>query len=634
MIRLINVEINKYKSFDSPQSVAIDDKITPLVGMNESGKTAFLEAIAKTNYFTTDPKFKFNVTHDYPRKEKKKYEKSGNNDIVVTSKYKISDDLLSEIEADIGKGTFTVKEFEYSKKYDNKGSYAGITTNTTNFFKHLLKSYSFADNELKSKILNVKDINELEGLLSVETDPLVKDFLSDIKKYTTDEWKWNDPLSEYVARVWIAPNLPKYLYYDEYYALPSRINLRDLQSKNLDDESLKTSRALFELADINMEDLMNSEDFESFRSELEATSNEITQTLFQYWRTNKELRIRFEIDKQVKNGETYPILDIRVENLKHMVTLPLKNRSKGFNWFFSFIVWFSKIQENKQSNFIILLDEPGLNLHATAQADLLNFIEHLSEEYQVIYTTHSPFMIEPSHLERVRTVLETDNGSVISESIQEKDPDTLFPLQAALGYNIAQNLFISKNNLLVEGASDLLYLTVISNILENEKRDGLKSDITIVPVGGLDKVATFISLLRGNKLNIACLLDSFTDVKGKQRVQDLIAHKIVKDRNIRFFHEFSPIQGGEADIEDIFTKEEYLKLFNEAFPEYKGITEKQLDVSINKIIPQICKVIGKDRFNHYRPANKLAQLGVDKNYFSEGTLTRFENMFKEINKLF
>src|SRR6185369_3952955 len=163
---------------------------------------------------------------------------------------------------------------------------------------------------------------------------------------------------------------------------------------------------------------------------------------------------------------------------------------------------------DENSNYILLLDEPGLNIHASAQADLLNFIETLSEDYQIIYTTHSPFMVDPVHLERVRTVVEKENGSAISDSIQEKDPNTLFPLQAALGYDIAQNLFISTNNLLVEGVSDLIFLEIVLSILQGKGKVGLRDDITVVPVGGMDKVSTFVSLLRGNKLSIACLLDS------------------------------------------------------------------------------------------------------------------------------
>src|SRR5690606_28233012 len=161
-----------------------------------------------------------------------------------------------------------------------------------------------------------------------------------------------------------------------------------------------------------------------------------------------------------------------------------------------------------------------------------------------------------------------------------------------------------------------------------EKRTGLKENITIVPVGGLDKVSTFISLLRGSKLNVVCLLDTFTDQKGKQRDDDLIRHKIIKEKNIRFFDEFANNESKTADIEDLFTKEEYLKLFNQAFDkEYAEIKVADLDTGIETILKQINKVIGKDRFNHYRPANKLNQLGVDKTYFSATTLDNFEKMF-------
>lgn len=244
-------------------------------------------------------------------------------------------------------------------------------------------------------------------------------------------------------------------------------------------------------------------------------------------------------------------------------------------------------------------------------------------------------MIDSNRLHNVRTVVETDAGSIISESIQEKDPNTLFPLQAALGYDIAQNLFVSRNNLLVEGPADLIYLTVLSNILETEKRTRLNENITIVPVGGLDKVATFISLLKGQKLNVACLLDTFTDSKGKQRVDDLIQSKIIKEKNIRFFDEFANNGKKKAEIEDLFEKDDYLKLFNEAFDkEYSPIKVSDLDKSIDTITRQINKVIGKDRFNHYRPANKLNQLGVIAKYFSVKTLDNFEKMFGEINKLF
>ena len=293
-----------------------------------------------------------------------------------------------------------------------------------------------------------------------------------------------------------------------------------------------------------------------------------------------------------------------------------------------------KIQEDQNSNYILLLDEPGLNLHAAAQADLLRFLEDLSQNYQIVYTTHSPFMITSDKLQRVRTILETDKGSIISESIQEKDPKTLFPLQAALGYDIAQNLFISKKNLLVEGVSDLIYLQYMSAILENAGRMGLPHDITIVPTGGLEKVATFISLLRSNDLQIVCLLDSFTAPKGKAKLDNMIAQKIINQKNIRFYNEFLESRK-RADIEDLFTKNDYIKLFNRAFDKkYTEIKIENLNADIEQILIQINQYLGIDHFNHYIPANQLSRNGFSIEDFDDETIRNFEKVFTEINKLF
>ena len=310
---------------------------------------------------------------------------------------------------------------------------------------------------------------------------------------------------------------------------------------------MKTAKALFELADIDTNELLQSDEFEDFKAELEATQATITDELFEYWKTNNNLEIIFDIDKResrnsvrtqqgqiMQSSIVEHILDVRVRNKRTGVSLPLKNRSKGFNWFFSFLVWFKRIQEDTNSKFIILLDEPGLNLHATAQADLLKFIGDLSDKYQIIYTTHSPFMVDSAHLERVRTVVETPNGAVISTSVQEKDPNTLFPLQAALGYTIAQNLFISEKNLLVEGVSDLIYLQVVSGMLEADGRTCLDDGITICPVGGMEKVATFVSLLRGAELQLGCLLDSDMDQSSKDRLNNMVRQKIIAQKRILF----------------------------------------------------------------------------------------------------
>ena len=641
-MKLKNVEILKFKSFESTQRFEIEDDITILVGMNESGKTSALEAIAKTHYFQRDQAFKFSTTHDYPRKEKKKMDKSGITPEAIICTYEINDELKAQIEDELGQDTLESTEFSVTAKYDDTSSYSVVQINREKCIDHLAARFELLDKVLISKLKQIQSKEELEELKEErneeDAEETTKPNLEKFDKFFLNKWNCtHDPLSEYVSRTYLEPARPKFLYYDEYYALPSRISIEKLESSKLDKNELKTAKALFELADITTSEILKSTDFENFIAELEATEAIISEELFKYWTSNKNLQITFRIDKREEHDYQHNrtivehILDIRV---KHKgVSLPLRNRSKGFNWFFSFLVWFKRIQEDANSNYILLLDEPGLNLHASAQADLLQFLEDLSEDYQIVYTTHSPFMIKSESLNRVRTVLETKEGSIISDSIQEKDPKTLFPLQAALGYDIAQNLFINNKNLLVEGVSDLIILTTISGILEAESRTYLKEDITIVPTGGLEKVATFISLLRGSNLEIACLLDSYTDAKGKAKMDKMIAGKIIQQNKIRFFDEFLT-DYQQADLEDLFAKKDYLKLFNAAFKELPDIKEIDLNANIKQIIIQINKHLNKERFNHYKPANQLVKLGVSADYFSTETLDNFERVFKEINSLF
>lgn len=642
MIKLKKVEINKYKSFLDKQEIDIENGVTRIVGKNESGKTALLEALAKFNYFDSeDTDFDFNSTNDYPRGMLKKYQQEYPDDDfqVIACTFELSEELLKQISDDVGKDVYTDKTIKIARKYNNGMTYI-ISADTKKFIENFVQKYTIEET-LKEELITCKSVKELAEKIESNSD--LQTMHNELKtKYIDNAFEtFSDIVTGYIAKKYIKPNLPQFLYFDEYYALPGTINLNKFANGQVDEtfskEQQDITKALFELSNIDIAKVMNSDEYEDFIAELEATSNNITDKLLEYWTTNQNLEIKFDIQtkENTSTREFEKFLQIRIRNTKHRVTLPLRNRSKGFIWFFSFLVWFSKVQEKE--NLIILLDEPGLNLHAEAQSDLLKYIDkELLPKYQVIYTTHSPFMIESDKLDEVRTVYDSNNskiGSIISNALEEKDQGTLFPLQAALGYNIAQNLYISDKNLLVEGVADLMFITVISNILNANNREGLNDDITIVPVGGLDKVATFISLLRGNKLNMVCLLDTFTDQKGKKRLENLVNEKIIKDNQIKFFDQYID-RLSVADIEDMFEIEEYLKLFNEEFSKgYKSISKEEIDTK-KAIIPQINKIIQKDRFNHYRPSKYLTSLCVDKDYFSESTLDRFENLFKDINKLF
>lgn len=630
-MKLTKVTIHKYKSFLTEQTYEVESQITRIVGKNESGKTALLEALAKSNYFEDNADFQFDKDLDYPRSELTKVRTE--NPQVLTCEYELSDEDVKSVEDVFAKGIISKQSFSVTSYYDNTRTTTGFSTDFGVFKNWLISAFGVGEQgkelihaaiDYPALVSVVSENNSLPGMNEIKTE------LEKIKKGANG---WENPLDGYIYNTYISPAIPKLWYFSDYFSLPCRINLSDFAAGkptgSLSSEEYKIAKALFELSGLQISDIQSESNFEAFKAQLEATSNSITDEMFEYWTTNQNLEIRFEIEHAANNVR---YLNIRIYNSKHRVTLPLKNRSKGFLWFFSFLVWFSKIQGNKNSKYILLLDEPGLSLHASAQNDLLRFIdEKLAPEYQVIYTTHSPFMIDSLKLNEVRTVYDTQNpkiGSVVSDAVEEKDSDTLFPLQAALGYTIAQNLYVSPQNLLVEGISDLVYLNHFSTILKDMGKQGLSDDVTIVPVGGADKIATFISLMRGNELSTVCLLDTFTDQGAEVRLKRMVEQKIIGDKKILYYH--SVIEQTFADIEDLFSKEEYLALYNGAF----GTSVQTSDLDADKpIMSQLKRLNGNKSFNHYSPANYMAK-NIGTLSFSEETIGRFEKLFSMVNSKF
>ena len=331
----------------------------------------------------------------------------------------------------------------------------------------------------------------------------------------------------------------------------------------------------------------------------------------------------------------------------HMASTPLGTRSRGFVWFFSFLAWYEDVKRRGEK-VILLLDEPGLSLHGRAQGDLLKYFDAELADRQVIYSTHSPFMIDARKFERVRVVQDLGidaakelprdkDGTKVLKNIFEATNDSLFPLQKALGYDSTQTLFIGPHSVVVEGASDLLYLQAVSGELEREKRIGLAPKWTIAPVGSISKVPAYVALLAAQPdLNIAVLVD--IQRKDRPLIEDLYKKKFLKEHKVMTFGDF--LEREEADIEDLFDRQFYLEIVNREFERQlerpvlvDGLgreprTVKALEIYFEK------EPLISGAFSHYRPARyfmeNVAELWKD---VSEDTKNRFENIFKVLNGL-
>lgn len=643
-MKLLKVRVESFKSIEDSEEFNISD-VTCLVGKNESGKTAVLQSLNKLNPIIDDES-DFNDTLEYPRRKwtsyrKVKDDKPAN---VLTTHWELNNSEIEKIAQFIGRDSITGNEITIKKGYDNIKRWT-LPLNEEKIVTHFIKGSGLVEEELA----DIKGITNIEDLI---------DHLASIESPTETQTAFLGQLNSnfpkknaFLATInLLDDDLPKFVYFADYYKLPGEISINEIKRKQSEDEldfEDEVFLALLDLAGTNIDELNQKGKFEELIAELEAVSNELSDRIFKYWSQNRHLDVEFRLDS-ARPEDPAPfnsgsVFRTRIENTRHKATVSFDERSTGFIWFFSFLVWFSQAENNYGDKLIILLDEPGLSLHAKAQSDLLEYIDkELKPKYQVLYTTHSPFMIPPT-LEGVRTVEDVIKGEEIlgtkvSEDVLSTDPDTVFPLQAAIGFDITQTLFVGKNTLLVEGPSDLLYLKWFSNELEKQSKKGLDKNWVITPCGGLDKVSSFLSLFRGNKLNNVVLTDFHKGDKNK--VRTLRESQLLKQGSVLSAEMYTGKE--EADIEDLVGYENYYGLVNAAYslPIKNKLTSKtsgqseRVLVDVENHFRTLPASIPE--FDHYKPADYLFANSAEAinamPKFNEA-LDRFEKLFKDINAL-
>lgn len=481
-------------------------------------------------------------------------------------------------------------------------------------------------------------IEDFEALGTNLTEDIDKsaEAAEDLKLYTNAQAELKTLLGEggsFNGAAWnlTKSRLPEFFYFADYSKLPYSVKIHDVLTNDELADAETTARALLRLGGTEKEYMLNP-DYERRKRELENVANALTDDVNKYWSQNPELRVQPDITQrteQTKQGQQSVLdeLKLRIWDNRHSLSLPFTEHSAGFQWFFSFLAAFSEY-EHRDPPVVILLDEPALGLHAKAQADFLRFIdERLTKRCQIIYTTHSPFMVEPGKLERVRLVEDrgTDEGAIVSSDVLTRDRDTLFPLQGALGYDLVQHLFVAENNLVVEGTSDYAYLKLVSDFLAAKGRTSLDPKWSIVPVGGADLIPTFVALL-GNHLKVTVLVDSRK--AGNQRLDRMAKDGYLEKQRIILVGDVLGRKTG--DIEDLFDINEYLDLYNKAFG--KALKAEELK-GRDPIVARIARHEGVDRFDHGRPADVLLRERDPRlPKLSDDTLRRFENLFQRINK--
>jgi AAA ATPase domain len=593
-MRLKEARVTNYRSVRDTGWFEIEKDKTILVGINEAGKSAVLQALQQLNPPNDAPKF--DPLRDYPRAKF--------NDI-TTGKVKATDTTVVQGKFVLEPNDITALPdgfhscvYVVGRKLDNTAWHtledAPEVTKFGDVEKDLLRLAAHADGRipapvegapaqpepseaLSSIIKGWTPASSVAGDNAKHLEDWLKKTLPFIDEKAKDEEVRYDALlrkvriaaarDEVLSR--LHKSMPLFVLFNNYFRVRPLIHLDHLaqriDQKVLDDEQydfgntclLKllgfTARQLSDLGRATEPPAGDATALRKYRDQLDnrsyqlnAASVRLTHEIRSVWRPDSSKgeadRLRLQADQQYLKVVVEDELGVEIE---------LDQRSEGFQWLVSFFVVFFAEAGDAHKNAILLLDEPGLSLHGLKQREFRNTISRLSEANQTIYTTHSPFLVGPGELDLVRVVEMTDRsvGTKVNSRVIANDAASLLPLQEALGYDLAQSLFAQRENLVLEGLTDHWYLDATAQLLRDGGGAVLDDRIAMVAAGNAGKVVYYATILHAQNLKVAALLDS--DTAGDQAAnQDVLVHTLGNKRILRTKDAYSGAVA-KPEIEDL-----------------------------------------------------------------------------------
>jgi len=367
---------------------------------------------------------------------------------------------------------------------------------------------------------------------------------------------------------------PRIVYFSDYKKILGNINLQDYlhgvkssTSGNVEYveefDRVETVRNLFYLAELELDKL---EEYQNSPSKLikllNQASKKLTSRLNPAWKGEP---IHVELRFNPGNIMSVIISDVHRDGTITNTGL-LNRRAEGFKWTFSFIINFAaETQRSELKEAILLLDEPARNLHPTQQRGISDLLKNLAGTNQVLYATHSPFMIfdyTPGNL----LVVELERKKHLSKIYYEywkADDATLIPILYGLSRGLVESTVdreIGSNSrpiIIVETMSDTMYLNAFDKFLQDPNIS--MNPLNVIPAYNKNSVLPLAIFYRDHGYNTFILLDN--DNESKQIAEQLKNNKFSEVQTIFFEREGKLLQS----IEDYMVTEDYLYAVNQTY---------------------------------------------------------------------
>lgn len=494
----------------------------------------------------------------------------------------------SRLSALLAKFNKKINSYEHFIKEDEE-----LKASVQSFIDNQIKIFSHKESVFYEDIENFKteiiDYKKVFGRKKNLPDFFDGNLLNPLE-FFLNAFKGNTILPTPEIRQKILASLPNFVYYSDYGNLDSEIFLprviEDTKRSDLTESARAKARTLdvlfkyVKLSPLEIYELGNDrkviiKTVDNYQREISVEEEELTEEEIQNWADKKRERgilLRSAAAQLTKSFKEWwlqgdYIFDfeadgqhfrINVSDSLRPEAIELEGRSRGLQWFFSFFLVFLVETKESHDNTVLLLDEPGLSLHPIAQYDLAKFFRKLSEDNQLIYTSHSPFLVDMDNLANVKAVyVNKETGKTqVSANLRydEKDAEkSIYPVHAALGLTVSDTLLLGCLPILVEGVSDQIYLNLVKRYLIANGKLKYSKELVFIPTGGVRGVGPISTLVsaRDDELPYV-LLDS--DQSGKDYKNKLTGGRYKDERDKVL--EVSDFLGEEQyEIEDLFPNE-------------------------------------------------------------------------------
>ena len=643
-MRLLAFRVHEFRSVDDSGWIDVD-QVTGLIGTNESGKTNVLIPLWKLKPAkggAIDP------MADYPRKRYHELRALQTKPTFIEARFELLPDLRSRIAELLSFAADAISEVLVTRDFDGEYRVSvlrpdedpaalkqSILEHIATAEREIRETHTSDDEALRAPIN--KALQAARTLAERPSAELGADTLAEIREALTVGVSEGPPHSVIAARFaqlqrylddrlstirlpqpaqdLVIQALPSFVYYSSYGNLDSEIYLphviENLERKDLgqrEQAQVRTLKVLFDFVRLSPEEIREMgrdmdhtpgaeitpdqkkeiERIANIKRErdilLQSASTELTQKFRDWWKQG-QYRFRFAAD-----GNHFRIW---VSDDKRPEDIELESRSTGLQWFFSFYLVFLVESRDAHQNAILLLDEPGLTLHPLAQGDLSEFFDGLGKTNQLIYTAHSPFMINADHLDRARAVYTDETGVTrVSPDLRAPSDDSnrsksVYAAYAALRMAVSETLLLGCRPVIVEGPSDQHYLSAIKNLLVRFGDIRPSREIVFIPAGGVKGVRAVCALVMGRDDTLPfVLLDA--DKAGRQFADSLKAGLYQGDRD-RVLNMDSAVQIPDCEVEDLFPPKFIATIVDRYFVKPADVDEDLRD-SLDRsepIVPQI-----------------------------------------------